>query len=592
MEAPHSTLSYIPLSKERREIRLLHVHPMHGATKVPSSSQDSPRDAPIRCSLSIVSLNDSPSFDALSYVWGEPKRVQNVIINGHKFPITANLHLALTHLQLPNQERIMWIDAVCINQGDIEERANQVANMVHVFGMASTVIAFLGPEFEGFELMMEYVQMVGNNPNLHYDPAFKGQIDGHAQCRNMDIESKGLTDPIRHFFSLPWHDRVWTIQEYAKAKRIMFQCGQQTLDGALLNRALENLDLHSKHCCSVKSLYTAEVTYEFELLNRMSKSQQFELLLALFRSRKSHDPRDKVYGLLSLASPELRDKLMPDYHVPTAEVYQKVVAISIEKSQSLEVLSYTYGTRHLPLGLPSFVPDWTTLAPQDELRDFRGRCAILSAEVYNASKTTTPRFTFSASRAAVTTPAQIIDVIAEVENLETPPLGRKERLKDHFRMAWLRNSNDATDVYPSRSGAFWRTLCGSIALVPAGSIFEYRRVSSTDIRKFLQWESWLNSDSVVENSDANYHTLYSAVSVGRIFFITKKGYIGWAPETSAKGDCVVLMPGGSVPYVLRAQGGRTRRSGVVATFLGDAYVHGLMHGEVYDEAELETITLI
>jgi len=128
-----------------------------------------------------VSLKDSPCFEALSYVWGDPHTAKVIILDGHEFPVTANLHLALTHLQLHDKERVIWIDALCIDQGDVEERTSLVAQMVDVFSAASTTTAFLGAEWVGFETMVEYVEMIGNNPALHYDQT----LQPHVGCRGM-----------------------------------------------------------------------------------------------------------------------------------------------------------------------------------------------------------------------------------------------------------------------------------------------------------------------------------------------------------------------------------------------------------------------
>ncbi|KAI1340491.1 heterokaryon incompatibility protein-domain-containing protein [Xylariaceae sp. FL0016] len=86
---------------------------------------------PVYGELKIVSLLESPKYDALSYAWGP--RYQNkhrVWVNEHRFlDITSNLHRAFLDLRLRYQPRILWIDAICVNQGDANERQNQVALM-------------------------------------------------------------------------------------------------------------------------------------------------------------------------------------------------------------------------------------------------------------------------------------------------------------------------------------------------------------------------------------------------------------------------------------------------------------------------------
>lgn len=102
-----------------------------------------------------------------------------------------------------------------------------------------------------------------------------------------------------------------------------------------------------------------------------------------------------------------------------------------------------------------------------------------------------------------------------------------------------------------------------------------------------------------------FHSSFCAVFAFRCFALTENGYIGWVPNESREGDNVVLLSGGKVPYVLRpvdhmadttsdidfdtiGQPPKTR----TFTFVGDAYIHGAMHGECYDMHKLERFRLI
>ena len=93
--------SYTPLDSSRREIRTIIIHPGE-----PSS--------PISCSLSIVSLNDRPVYDALSYVWGDVSEKRRITIDGAHLFITRNLHAVMLRLRCSPQTLTLWIDAICI----------------------------------------------------------------------------------------------------------------------------------------------------------------------------------------------------------------------------------------------------------------------------------------------------------------------------------------------------------------------------------------------------------------------------------------------------------------------------------------------
>ncbi|OAG10045.1 uncharacterized protein CC84DRAFT_1071083, partial [Paraphaeosphaeria sporulosa] len=120
------------LNSSLNEIRLLHLSP--------GGDEDE-----FYCSLSIVSLDDRPQYEALSYVWGEDSDdTLPISLGGKTVQIRRNLHLALRGIRDPDCERILWIDALCINQGDVEERYTQVAIMGDIYSKAYCVLAYIG----------------------------------------------------------------------------------------------------------------------------------------------------------------------------------------------------------------------------------------------------------------------------------------------------------------------------------------------------------------------------------------------------------------------------------------------------------------
>ncbi|PVH77802.1 HET-domain-containing protein, partial [Cadophora sp. DSE1049] len=119
------------LSANHQEIRTLQIQP--GA-----------KDDPIICTLQTVSLNYKPEFAALSYVWGSPGATKSIIVEGVQFQATANLEAALRHIRDETTPKNMWIDAICINQSDMEERIQQVQLMRALYTGASEVLIWLG----------------------------------------------------------------------------------------------------------------------------------------------------------------------------------------------------------------------------------------------------------------------------------------------------------------------------------------------------------------------------------------------------------------------------------------------------------------
>jgi hypothetical protein len=106
------------------------------------------KDSVIQCEVHPVLLDHTPEYEALSYVLGDAKDTVQILLNQESFPIARNLHTALCHLRYeePVQNRILWADAVCIDQNNIPERNQQVSEMWRVYKSAKHVLAWRGHE--------------------------------------------------------------------------------------------------------------------------------------------------------------------------------------------------------------------------------------------------------------------------------------------------------------------------------------------------------------------------------------------------------------------------------------------------------------
>jgi hypothetical protein len=75
----------------------------------------------IHCRLEHVSLSGKPHFEALSYVWGDPTVTGEIHCSGEKVRVGFSLYETLQHLRYPDRERVIWADALCVNQLDAKE---------------------------------------------------------------------------------------------------------------------------------------------------------------------------------------------------------------------------------------------------------------------------------------------------------------------------------------------------------------------------------------------------------------------------------------------------------------------------------------
>ncbi|KAF1929496.1 HET-domain-containing protein, partial [Didymella exigua CBS 183.55] len=132
MGIPQAQL-YNPLDIGSKDIRLLSLSPGADGEE-------------LICSLSQYSLPNAPTYEALSYTWQNPAHPidESINLQESKFNVTWNLHEALCHLRTENTTRTLWIDAICINQDDLDERAQQVPFMKDIYRNAGHVVVWLG----------------------------------------------------------------------------------------------------------------------------------------------------------------------------------------------------------------------------------------------------------------------------------------------------------------------------------------------------------------------------------------------------------------------------------------------------------------
>ncbi|KAK0707273.1 heterokaryon incompatibility protein-domain-containing protein, partial [Lasiosphaeris hirsuta] len=117
-------------SPQDGEIRLLRVEP-------------GSENEPVRCSLSIGKLQRG-GYEALSYCWGTKPANRHILCDNQQFPVTENLLMALTRFRNTEQPRTLWIDAICINQTDLDEKSQQVAFMPSIYRKCTRVLVWLG----------------------------------------------------------------------------------------------------------------------------------------------------------------------------------------------------------------------------------------------------------------------------------------------------------------------------------------------------------------------------------------------------------------------------------------------------------------
>jgi hypothetical protein len=149
----------------------------------------------LRCKLIEYPLrssnNSSHPYEALSYVWGSEDTPQSIIIDDQNLSITQNLYTVLLYLQNYSLSRIIWIDAICINQTDKTEKEHQIPLMVEIYGKASRVLVWLGEAEEDGDKALEAIR---------YTSEMSAKDLSHIESNRR---------PILKLLQRPWFQRIW-----------------------------------------------------------------------------------------------------------------------------------------------------------------------------------------------------------------------------------------------------------------------------------------------------------------------------------------------------------------------------------------------
>jgi hypothetical protein len=345
-------------------VRLMHVEPALHA------------DAPIRFSFQIAQLEDIVAqYEAISYTWGEPKLIHPLYIDdGTSVFVAKNLDKALRRLRYPATTRVLWADAVCINQIDNEEKSKQIPLMAKIYRGAKRVLAWLdgGAEEERGMLLL-------NQSSRFYVPTVTVRTgDGKLKWKENDCV-------IHKFLSLCWFDRLWIIQEIVMNTDVVLFCGTSSITWLRFTAAL---DTHLYSCPSgidsiAQTKYNAlqviiGLWKQHNTIGRPSKihgsHNTLESILHLvgqFGAYGCADPRDRIFALYNMTQ-NIQPSTTPDvpncvymdvdYSSDIQQTYQKFASacVSATKHQAAGILHEVLFRQYDPGpdDWPSWVPDW------------------------------------------------------------------------------------------------------------------------------------------------------------------------------------------------------------------------------------------
>ncbi|KXH27257.1 heterokaryon incompatibility protein [Colletotrichum nymphaeae SA-01] len=291
------TAVYKPL-KSQTDIRLLTLEPGEFAD-------------PIRCTLALSSTASMIDYDAISYTWasedGAMAWTQPITLDGRAFLVTANCETALRRVRSRGAQRVVWIDAVCMNQQDVEERGHQVRLMPQIYSRAQRVLVYVGEPVPEEEALFRFLDDRGTTaPDLP---------------RRLSLQQALEMLLTRRYFS-----RAWILQEVALARRATLICGRYEMPWSRLqipSLADRGLLINTQEKPRLLNVLQLPSVLQFRAPAYRDSSDLLRLL-DLARNSHASDPRDKLFAVYGLISCAQSDGIVADYTMSTREAYMQM----------------------------------------------------------------------------------------------------------------------------------------------------------------------------------------------------------------------------------------------------------------------------
>jgi Heterokaryon incompatibility protein (HET) len=594
-----------PLCSEGHPIRLLDL--------LPSSDSSSE----IRCTIQHFNLDDHPAYKALSYVWGDATKTLPILVNEKLYHVTINCYAALRRLRKMGERRI-WIDAICINQKNDEEKSAQVAFMRDIYYFAEEVIVWLGwSEAEqkandevNEELAIALIYELADALRTYiHKPGDLGRGDLYnrfIQKSNKEGISPSSWNALLQVFSHEWFKRLWVHQEIVVSLKSTAMFQYYTIPFEEIGRAAQAID----HLVGAGSANPFVLRHYFEMDLALGLEQEsanvFERyatkccydreekqviameplkVMSVGRRYKCLNPRDRVFALLGLINQDGYSRIRPDYTKSISEVYTSLMWSLIQDQRSIGAIGFAgVGYRDIEDGLPSWVVDWRF-----------GRY-LPFARRYKAS------LDYSIKMLSFY-PSQELQVLGvHVDNLLTAvePLGHvKDEInwesrargpslwKKYFNFypdgsvpqhAWIRTiTTDIDYCDPMRCRLSLERLLQIEKLARCYPDISPEQIEDIFLREKRSEDEYLRW---IEYCLRFEKSIYDTLN-GRRIFISKAGYMGIGPLTIQDGDMICVVLGYDIPLLVRKKDN-------YHVLVGECFVWGLMDGEALEHnAECE-----
>ncbi len=564
-----------------------------------------------RLPLTIVGRYAWTDYIALSYTWGDLGTTETIVLNGQRFEITRNLYLALHQLRASKffaAGMKLWVDAICINQKNIQERSLQVQRMRDIYIQAFHTFAWLGPEEDDSARAITLLDLLAKGHGMV-------KVTMPSQSDPLTADEAALWISLYKFLDRPYWRRVWILQELAVSfSTVDIFCGQARLSLSDLADAARTMsesflaikeNIRAAHrlvglpepLLSVRIFLSRIMELNLPFLD-MTKSKDRHILPILFdlsRTSEQTDLKDKLYAILGLLDRDIVKHITPDYELPLWKVFASFPKAMITATDRLDILRQCIlGDTDDP-SMPSWVPDLTTVIHTND---------ISNIVTFNASGDTPAIFQFINDDRGLIVAGFRIDAIDGLgctfwdiigsQSSITPPSTVSNAYDTEYaaRKALYRSLIMAgKEEVEDGESTDWEQLLDIPSSVPSW-YNEKLQKKHESIREFLtlnkglqvlghELEEWLSSDKdhTSEPSAApqieKFYSRLLTVQSSRRLMTTAQGRIGVAPKAAKQGDIICIFFGSTVPMAVRPIPDFEHTFFLV----GECYVEGMMDGD-------------
>ncbi|KAG4438391.1 hypothetical protein IFR05_006097 [Cadophora sp. M221] len=517
-------------------------------------------------------FGQSCTYTALSYAWGTDSDAEVIQVKGARtrmLKITKSLACALRSLRSSHYQ-IFWIDALCIDQNNVEEKNYQVSRMAEIYRRANEVVIWLGEAANDSKLAMDFMANISVK-----------NIDELAANPEYTKSWSAIADLMRR----SWFKRRWVVQEVAFARQPVLRSALVAPDIVLphLPHALLALLRSSIGELRGVGVHSLIAVYDRALPHGRDGEEPhglctMEALLSYLPEFEATDGRDVVFALASLAK-DYTD-FIPDYSQSVIRVYKNAIEQAVATSHSLNIVCRPWA-QPLP-NLPSWILPHLALPFRRNYEDIYVRqradtlVCLAHQSVYHASGSVPASANFNDDE---------FFFILTCKGFHLPTVSWiGERAEEGIiPNSWHHSLRGTNIEQRDLKEMYWRTLVVdrdskgnspprwySMACADAHELCSN---GSLDTKKLLNGEGEEISSMLKE-----FLRRVQAATWNRRLVRLADDSLGLAPERTMQEDRICILFGCDVPVVLR------RLDGGTWAIMGEAFVYGAMDGEALDRS--------